>query len=60
MSEPKTPRSPCIRNCCLDDDDICLGCFRHLEEIKDWSNASIAEQQQILERATHRKEMRKK
>ncbi|WP_239649575.1 DUF1289 domain-containing protein [Methylocucumis oryzae] len=20
--------SPCVRNCCLNNDDVCLGCFR--------------------------------
>jgi predicted Fe-S protein YdhL (DUF1289 family) len=28
--------SPCVKNCCLDDNDICLGCFRSLEEIRKW------------------------
>ncbi len=28
-------QSPCVRNCCLDDDLICLGCFRSLEESKN-------------------------
>lgn len=28
--------SPCVGNCCLDDDDVCLGCYRTLEEIKAW------------------------
>jgi predicted Fe-S protein YdhL (DUF1289 family) len=30
-------KSPCVRNCCLDNDDICLGCFRSLDEIRQWS-----------------------
>ncbi|MGZ8226211.1 MAG: DUF1289 domain-containing protein [Methylococcaceae bacterium] len=29
--------SPCIRNCCLDHNDICLGCFRSIEEIISWT-----------------------
>jgi predicted Fe-S protein YdhL (DUF1289 family) len=28
--------NPCVRNCCLDDDDVCLGCFRTLDEILGW------------------------
>ena len=28
MTDSAAPaQSPCIRNCCLDDDDTCLGCF---------------------------------
>jgi len=29
--------SPCIRNCCLDSNDICMGCFRSLAEITQWT-----------------------
>jgi predicted Fe-S protein YdhL (DUF1289 family) len=52
-------RSPCIRNCCLDDDDTCLGCFRSLEEIKVWSTASDAERSVILQNAGRRREARR-
>ncbi|MGB0915594.1 MAG: DUF1289 domain-containing protein, partial [Crocinitomicaceae bacterium] len=26
----KDIKSPCIRNCCLNQKDICVGCFRHI------------------------------
>ena len=48
--------SPCIRMCCLDNNDICLGCFRSLEEILDWSKADKATRQQILINAEQRKQ----
>ncbi len=32
--------SPCVRNCCLDEQDICLGCFRSVTEITQWALAS--------------------
>jgi uncharacterized protein len=47
--------SPCIRNCCLDDDDICLGCGRSLTEITRWSAADAATKQAILAAAAERK-----
>jgi len=47
--------SPCIRNCCLDNDDICLGCFRQLDEITNWSYCSNSEKQAILDDAAQRK-----
>lgn len=50
--------SPCIRNCCLDDGDICLGCFRSLQEIKDWSKATNELREVILLRADKRKKDR--
>ncbi|QSX35800.1 MULTISPECIES: DUF1289 domain-containing protein [Shewanella] len=46
--------SPCVRNCCLDEADVCLGCGRTLEEVLRWHHADLAEQQAILERAQSR------
>lgn len=40
--------SPCVRNCCLDKQDICLGCGRSIEEIMCWSDADDKEKLQIL------------
>jgi predicted Fe-S protein YdhL (DUF1289 family) len=49
MTNPMpTVQSPCIRNCCLDDKDMCLGCFRMLDEILIWSNASSEQQHDIV------------
>lgn len=48
-------KSPCVKRCCLDDKDICLGCFRHLDEILIWSQASADEKKQILERSAARR-----
>jgi uncharacterized protein len=50
--------SPCVRNCCLDADDICLGCFRSLSEIMRWSESSEEEKNAILERCNLRREER--
>lgn len=47
--------SPCLRNCCLDDNDICLGCFRSLEEITAWGGATDDRRRFILDRAVQRK-----
>ena len=41
-------KSPCIRQCCLNDNDICSGCFRHIEEIKDWQQLEPEQQKAIL------------
>lgn len=40
--------SPCIRNCCLDNKDICLGCFRHLDEIVAWNSYEEHQKQAVL------------
>ena len=52
--------SPCIRECCLDQDNICLGCHRSLREICDWSDSSDAERLDILARCTERREKRER
>lgn len=52
--------SPCVRNCCLDDDDICMGCHRTLDEIKAWSSLADDEKQQVLERCELRNNKKNK
>jgi predicted Fe-S protein YdhL (DUF1289 family) len=49
-------QSPCVRNCCLDDDLICLGCFRTLEEIKEWGLADHERRRVILQSAERRRQ----
>lgn len=48
------PNNPCVRNCCLNDDDICLGCGRALDEILHWHQASDSERLAIVARARTR------
>ncbi|EPN23648.1 hypothetical protein A259_05306, partial [Pseudomonas syringae pv. actinidiae ICMP 19070] len=28
--------SPCVSLCRLDEQKVCLGCFRHVEDIREW------------------------
>jgi predicted Fe-S protein YdhL (DUF1289 family) len=51
--------SPCVRNCCLDENDICLGCFRSISEICGWSKATVEERKEIMERCRIRYEQRR-
>ena len=51
---PDPLASPCVRNCCLDDDNVCMGCGRALEEIVQWGTASDAEKTAILARSRER------
>ena len=50
----KEPQSPCISVCLLDDDDICVGCYRSADEITDWFMADAQGKREILERAQAR------
>jgi predicted Fe-S protein YdhL (DUF1289 family) len=36
-----------VRNCCLDEQDVCLGCGRELQEILRWQSASSEERATI-------------
>ncbi|MDX1696594.1 MAG: DUF1289 domain-containing protein [Ketobacteraceae bacterium] len=51
-------RSPCVRNCCLDEGDVCLGCGRTLQEIVGWNQLSDAEKDEVLARAAERRKAR--
>ncbi|WP_091353090.1 DUF1289 domain-containing protein [Amphritea atlantica] len=50
--------SPCVRNCCLDSDDICMGCYRTLNEILIWHSATEDEKQKILALCAARRQNR--
>jgi uncharacterized protein len=56
--EDGRPASPCVRNCCLDDDDVCLGCGRRLDEILAWHSADDGGRHAILLVAAQRREAR--
>lgn len=59
MPEPAARiESPCVRQCCLDEQDVCLGCGRHLDEILAWHAAGDAVRQQILALAAERRRQR--
>ena len=40
--------NPCIGQCGLDEDDVCMGCFRTGEEIRDWVNKGDDERIEIV------------
>ena len=52
-------KSPCVGNCCLDDDLTCLGCFRSLGEIKEWGVVDDHRRRIILQNAKQRSEVGK-
>ena len=47
--------SPCVSICALDDDDVCVGCFRSGSEITDWFMASDARKREILQNCEQRR-----
>lgn len=53
---PTKIASPCQRNCCLNSNDICLGCFRSLDEITQWHESSEIEKKYILKQTQQRQQ----
>jgi predicted Fe-S protein YdhL (DUF1289 family) len=46
--------SPCISICALDENDVCVGCYRSGQEITRWSVADNTERRTILASAAER------
>ncbi len=51
---PAVP-SPCISTCRLDEHKVCLGCFRHVEDIREWRSADDERRRQIRHAAEQRR-----
>ncbi len=50
--------SPCIRECTLGDDEICIGCYRAMDEIVAWASLSNQQRQAVLAEADNRRKQR--
>jgi len=50
------PPSPCVSICRLDDrTGLCVGCFRNIDEIRDWMIMPPDERQAVLRRIDERR-----
>ncbi|MDP5053137.1 MAG: DUF1289 domain-containing protein [Congregibacter sp.] len=54
--ETPEPASPCISVCALDENDICMGCYRSADEITDWFMADASAKRAVLARAQARRD----
>ena len=48
-------KSPCINTCSLNDDMICIGCYRHIDEIDSWDKLSDDKKIEIKEELIKRR-----
>jgi predicted Fe-S protein YdhL (DUF1289 family) len=48
-------KSPCIHVCTKDENGICLGCYRSIDEIRSWYNSSDDEKLKIIAEAGKRR-----
>ena len=56
MTEPSQPaKSPCIEVCSLNDQDVCIGCYRTANEIIEWFSASDERKRTILSAVNERR-----
>ncbi|MCW8884402.1 MAG: DUF1289 domain-containing protein [Motiliproteus sp.] len=55
-----TVANPCVRHCCLNEQDICLGCFRSLSEITGWTRMDTVQRLRILDLSRHRRQLHAK
>ena len=56
----ETISSPCVRKCCLDEADVCVGCGRNIDEICNWTKFSEQQRLALIDVAKKRIEKDKK
>jgi len=49
--------SPCVSLCCLDEEDVCMGCFRHIDEITGWHGMNDDQRRELLVVLEQRREL---
>ena len=57
--DPDFVPSPCVSQCCLDENDVCVGCFRHVDEITGWHSADSQRRRKIISNCDERKKGKK-
>ncbi|KAF5030606.1 hypothetical protein DSECCO2_636430 [anaerobic digester metagenome] len=58
QSHNDMPKSPCKRVCRLDEEGMCVGCYRNLDEIANWAIMSREEKLEVLRKAHLRMQLR--
>lgn len=58
MSEQKNVfgmvKSPCVAICALDENDVCIGCYRTGQEITDWGEMDNEKKRAVLKKVSER------
>jgi len=57
MEKVAEVKSPCISVCALNDDGVCIGCWRSVDEIAGWSDLSNEEKRVVLKQSQLRAKM---
>lgn len=52
----KSIKPPCIGRCsCTLGDDVCRGCFRTADEVRDWNGYTQEQKRQVIKMAVARR-----
>lgn len=54
LSDIQFVPSPCVSVCALDEDDVCVGCYRTGMEISQWGRMTVEKQRLVVERSHQR------
>jgi predicted Fe-S protein YdhL (DUF1289 family) len=49
-------KSPCVNICCLDEQDVCLGCYRTCDEITGWGAMNNDERKTVMKKVAEREQ----
>jgi predicted Fe-S protein YdhL (DUF1289 family) len=49
-----TIEKPCIKKCTLNEEDICMGCFRTFDDMLKWHKSSVEDKKEMLTCASER------
>jgi predicted Fe-S protein YdhL (DUF1289 family) len=55
MEWPQKINNPCIQVCKYDDNQVCIGCYRTMEETRDWIDYTEKEKVEVLQKVEKRK-----
>ncbi len=47
-------KSPCVAICALDNNDVCIGCYRSGEEITAWGELDNEQKREVLKKVAVR------
>ena len=47
-------RSPCVSICALDENNVCLGCYRTGQEITDWGSMTNDQRREVMQLVSER------
>ncbi|MFT4766841.1 MAG: putative Fe-S protein YdhL (DUF1289 family) [Oleispira sp.] len=49
-------KSPCVSICCLNEEDVCLGCYRSCDEICKWGAMDNEQRNDVMKKVAEREQ----